>query len=92
MFRFSGRAGPSEFWWGSLFLTAVTFGFLALGVLGWIAIIIFTVIPGLAITCRRLHDTNKSGWRQLWALLFAPIVIFWCILPSDKHKNHYDLD
>ena len=92
IFRFSGRAGPSEFWWGSLFLTAVTFVFiLGLGPLGWIASIIFTFIPSLALGCRRLHDTNKSGWRQLWLILFIPIVIFWCILPSDKHKNHYDL-
>jgi len=35
-----------------------------------------TLIPGLAIAVRRLHDSNRSGW---WVVLpFAPI-LFWMI-------------
>ena len=30
------------------------------------------LIPSLAVTVRRLHDTNRSGWNILWCLL--PIV------------------
>lgn len=27
------------------------------------------VIPGLAVTIRRLHDTDRSGWNLLWGLV-----------------------
>ena len=30
------------------------------------------LIPGLAVTIRRLHDTDRSGWAILWGLV--PIV------------------
>ena len=25
--------------------------------------------PSLALTCRRLHDVNRSGWNQLWPIV-----------------------
>jgi uncharacterized membrane protein YhaH (DUF805 family) len=28
-----------------------------------------TLIPGLAVTIRRLHDTDRSGWNILWGLV-----------------------
>lgn len=31
--------------------------------------IIFTLVPGLAVAVRRLHDVNKSGWFLLVALI-----------------------
>ncbi len=27
------------------------------------------VVPGLAVTIRRLHDTDRSGWNLLWGLV-----------------------
>ena len=33
-----------------------------------------TLIPGLSIAVRRLHDTHRSGW---WLLLFIFPVIGW---------------
>ena len=33
---------------------------------------LFNVIPGLSVGCRRLHDTDRSGW---WQLLFlVPLI------------------
>jgi uncharacterized membrane protein YhaH (DUF805 family) len=29
-------------------------------------------IPGLAVSVRRMHDIDKSGWQLLWA--FVPLV------------------
>jgi uncharacterized membrane protein YhaH (DUF805 family) len=31
-----------------------------------------TSLPSLAVTARRLHDTNRSGWWQL--LYFVPLI------------------
>jgi len=40
-----------------------------------------TCLPSIAVTARRLHDTDRSGWLQL--LWFIPIIgwillIIWC--------------
>jgi len=103
---FKGRAPRSEYWWyvlmhlfilacaivGDLYLFDPTVppslnpfayftGF-------WL---IVTIIPGIAVTVRRLHDAGFSG---LWYLLnFAPfgyIVIFiMTLLPSETDANAY---
>ena len=61
--------------------------FLALLVLG-----LGLIVPGIAVSVRRLHDTNKSGW---WLLLcFVPfvgsivILVFMC-LEGTKGANKY---
>ncbi len=74
---FSGRARRTEYWMFALFhLIAVIVltvldrlifqdgpGFLAL------AYVLLTVIPALAVTVRRLHDTGRSGWWYLISLV-----------------------
>ncbi|MBQ3307936.1 MAG: DUF805 domain-containing protein [Bacilli bacterium] len=51
-----------------------------------------TLVPSLALDCRRLHDINKSGWWQLISLV--PIVgsiillVFLC-LPAVEEGNNY---
>ena len=82
---FKGRASRSEYWYfalfvGLLFLT----GFLLMGVgdviiggstagvlFGILAVVggLGLLLPGLAVTVRRFHDTNSSGWWYLLALL-----------------------
>jgi uncharacterized membrane protein YhaH (DUF805 family) len=74
---FGGRAPRSEFWWWYLFtvlingvataidrLTDATLGF---GFLGTV-VSLGLLVPTLAVSVRRLHDSNLSGW---W--LLAPI-------------------
>ncbi|HVB48260.1 MAG TPA: DUF805 domain-containing protein [Burkholderiales bacterium] len=82
---FSGRAARPEFWWWALFCLIAP---LALGVIddrfsG--AFALATLLPYLAVTSRRLHDTDRSGWLQLLALI--PIVgwillVIWCAQAS----------
>ena len=40
------------------------------------------IIPGFAVTFRRLHDTDRSAWNLLWGLipLIGPImlIVFYC--------------
>lgn len=68
---FQGRAARSEYWFFTLFLFLgqLVLGFVdmatGIGVLGSIFILV-CLIPTLAVTVRRLHDTDRSGW---WALL-----------------------
>ncbi len=97
---FSGRARRSEFWYWNLFifigaLCALTFDNLVLQNMDQTPIysifILATALPGIAVTTRRLHDVNRSGWWQL--ILFTGIGIFlllyWELQPSQDEDNHY---
>lgn len=61
---FSGRASRSEFWWWVLF---GILGGLVTSIIPFINAIfsIALIIPNLAVTARRLHDTDRSGWWML---------------------------
>lgn len=74
---FNGRARRSEFWWFYLF----TFIVGLIPYLGYVASIAL-LIPSLAVGARRLHDTGRSGWWQLLALIpcigAIILIIWWC--------------
>lgn len=74
---FSGRARRSEFWWYTLFtvivylVVGVVDAVLKTGILGLI-VGLALLLPTLAVTVRRLHDTGRSGW---WILIgLIPLV------------------
>ena len=52
------------------------------------------LIPGIAVAVRRLHDTNKSGWFLLLALIpFVNLyLIYLLIIEGDKGPNQYGPD
>lgn len=73
---FSGRAIRSEYWWFTLFLFLGGFALGLVDAVLFSAIIadaspisslfsLATFIPALAVTARRLHDSNRSGWWQI---------------------------
>ena len=77
---FSGRATRSEFWLFNLINSLVVFPLGVLGTaVGWIvfvelSFILAIMIPSLAVTVRRLHDTGRSGW---WYFVnFIPLIGF----------------
>ena len=104
-FDFTGRARGSEFWYFILFtvflsITATIFDTSLLGY-GWedngpfyLIYSLGVLIPTIAVATRRLHDTNKSGWRQLWVLTIigAFFILYWLIIKGDTDKNSYDLN
>jgi uncharacterized membrane protein YhaH (DUF805 family) len=54
--------------------------------------ILAIIIPGLAVTVRRLHDTGKSGWMILLCLIpivGGIIVLVFTVLDSDPGPNQY---
>lgn len=105
---FKGRASRAEFWWFTLFTYIVGFvlGFvdgllftstenaffalLGLSGLFWLGVF----LPALAVTARRLHDTDKSGW---WMLLYLTIiggivVFIFTLLRGNEGSNKYGED
>jgi uncharacterized membrane protein YhaH (DUF805 family) len=70
--EFKGRASRPEYWWFflSYFILVVVLSFLGsfgrtLSYIVWLAYL----VPLLAAGVRRLHDTDKSGWWLLIALI-----------------------
>ena len=99
---FSGRALRSELWWFVLFgfLGGIITTIIDIMILGYSAEsygplnLICTVglfIPAVAVTARRLHDVNRSGWWQLIELTIIGIllILVWNITEGEKKKNIY---
>ena len=106
--NFSGRARRAEFWYFTLasFLIYIIFAFLT-AITGIandgspLLAIIFAifylslVIPTLAVTVRRLHDINKSGWYyfiSLIPLVGSIILLVWLFTDGDRFVNNYGDD
>lgn len=92
---FSGRARRSEYWYWNL-CTGVISALLALLtgedslVVSFFSLIV--LIPGLAVTWRRLHDTGRSGaWYLilLIPLVGAVLMLIWTCIDSDPGDNAY---
>ncbi len=101
---FNGRAQRSEYWW---FVLAYTIVAVIAGVLdgsmsphgstGPISLI-FTLallLPSLAVSVRRMHDTNRSGW---WVLISViPIVgvlvfLYFAVQDGTAGANRFGAD
>lgn len=85
---FSGTASRSEYWWFALFV--VLAGAVASEVahsLGTI-LLLATLLPLLAAGTRRLRDTGRSGWLQLFGLVpVAGIVVLAFFLAQEGKET-----
>jgi len=92
---FNGRATRSEFWWFILFLLLVSSGLTIINHRGLLTGLfhLATILPSLAVGARRLHDTDRSGWWQLF--YFVPlvgwiVVLVFQVQESDPGPNRFD--
>jgi uncharacterized membrane protein YhaH (DUF805 family) len=103
---FSGRAARSEYWYWVLFIVLLSivallidltlFGFNTTGV-NPISVIVSlaTLLPNLAVSVRRLHDIDRSGW---WVLLvLIPLIggivlIVWACMRGTVGTNRFGPD
>ena len=95
---FSGRARRKEYWMFFLFniIIAIVLGILEgiFGLSGILTTLYFlaVLIPGIAVSIRRLHDSGRSGW---WLLIgFIPVVgavvlLIFMVLDSKPGENQY---
>ncbi len=102
---FSGRARRKEFWLYTLGLYIVSAILSAIlipgmdpqnpaitpGIIIYALFGLATILPTLAVTIRRLHDSGKSGWLYLLCLTgIGGIVIFiFTLMDSTKGTNQY---
>ena len=90
---FSGRARRAEYWWWALFNLLVTAVLVVLMyMLGSTLVLIpllGIVLPGLAVTVRRLHDTSRSGWWYFVSLVpFVGGIMLQLLCCLDSHPDN----
>ncbi|PCJ66725.1 MAG: DUF805 domain-containing protein [Bacteroidetes bacterium] len=94
--NFEGRARRKEYWGFALFFMIIYFGLgmvMAATEMSMVGILIGifilgSIIPIIAVTCRRMHDTGKSGWYQL--IPFYSFIL--AVTGGDNGSNEYGND
>lgn len=104
--QFSGRASRREYWMFQLFTLLVPLPLYAgLGIglvcdllpLFYASVALFaifwlgTIVPHFALSVRRLHDVEQSGW--MFLLAFVPlggiVVLVFMLMPGTAHENRF---
>lgn len=95
---FSGRARRTEYWMFVLFNFIISIVLTVLDMLAGLNSVLnylyalAVLLPGLAVTFRRLHDTGRSGWWVLISLIpliGAIVLLIFTLLDSDAGENKY---
>ncbi len=94
--NFSGRATRKDYWMFVLFYLIFYVGCVIVDSILGIALLalIFSLallVPSIAVAARRLHDTGRSGWWQLIALipLIGTIVLIVFLVQDSQADNQY---
>ncbi len=108
--NFQGRARRSEYWYfllGNLLVIIPLYVIAIIGTANESVVIstlgfslygiyaLGTLVPGLAVTVRRLHDTNRSGWYYfigLIPLVGGILLLVWMFTDGDRFQNNYGDD
>jgi len=95
---FSGRARRKEYWMFLLFniILVVVLSFVE-GLVGSPGIIsmlysLAVLIPSIAVSVRRLHDTDRSGWWLLISLvplIGAIVLLVFMVIDGKPGENQY---
>ena len=101
---FSGRARRKEYWFFALFnvifIIALTLIDVSAGLYDVVADIgllsglysLAVFVPSIAVSVRRLHDTDRTGWWLLIAfipLIGAIVLLVFALLDSTPGDNRY---
>lgn len=101
---FKGRSTRSEFWWPIITIYIITFVTVLsvsaisspepwsnLILLLWVVI---NILPAVAISVRRLHDMNATGWWYLLNFVFfgGVILLIWFCYSGTVGDNKYGKD
>ncbi|MBC7866529.1 MAG: DUF805 domain-containing protein [Gloeobacteraceae cyanobacterium ES-bin-316] len=108
--NFTGRARRAEYWYFVLANVILVLPFYFVGMLGigtdnsglsilgisvYGVILLGTFVPTLAVSVRRLHDINRSGWFYfigLIPLIGSIIILVWFFTDGNRFTNNYGAD
>lgn len=103
-----GRSRRAEYWWFTLLwvvLAAAAFGvdfaradgdpLAAINGPAFVAMCVVVLLPHLAVSVRRLHDLNMSGWYYLIVLvpwIGSLMLLWWTTRPGTAGDNRFGPD
>lgn len=91
---FKGRARRKEYWMFVLIYILMIIGLTVIDVVvgtGFLSSILSLLlfVPSISIAARRLHDTGRTGWWQLIALIpLIGAIILIIFLAQDSHDDN----
>lgn len=88
--NFSGRTRRSAYFKAIIFINIITSALSGIPELAAIWALV-TLLPGISMVVRRLHDTGRSGWYYLFILipLVGPIMLLVWICSDSKEDNRW---
>lgn len=94
---FTGRARRTEYWMFTLFSVVISIALLLIGYgldIRFLDAIysLAVLLPSLAVSARRLHDTGRSGWWQLLSIIpiiGTIILIVWFATDGRPEPNQW---
>ncbi len=89
---FEGRTGREEYWMFILIYIGIAIVVMFVSSFLNMLLTLALLVPNIAIAARRLHDTGKSGWWQLVALipiLGLIILIILLVIKGEEKENKY---
>jgi len=96
---FEGRTSVRGYWYFVLFNFIFSIGISIFGAAmgdynGFLSSLysLGIIVPTIAISIRRFHDINKSGWNTLWLIipiLNLILMLVWFTRKGDSGKNKY---
>jgi uncharacterized membrane protein YhaH (DUF805 family) len=101
--NFSGRAVRSEYWYWTLFaaIVAIVFGAIdewlypgdQMGAFSVVDIIVSLalLLPGIAVSVRRLHDIDRTGWWLLlgFTIIGGLVLLYWACVRGTSGPNRF---
>ena len=85
--NFTGKATRYEYWWFLLFMILVMAIATIIHEKAYQIVTVVLLIPFLAVGTRRLNDTGRSGWWQLFLFVpFGQIIVLYMMYETD-HEN-----
>ena len=103
--NFSTRAPRSEYWFWSLFATLASVaarivdGVISLGIgpgvpLFGAVVGLGLIVPGVAVSVRRLHDLDRTGWWLLliFTLIGGVLLLIWDCMKGTSGPNRFGSD
>lgn len=85
---FSGKATRFEYWWFLLFMILVMAIATIIHEKAYQIVTVVLLMPFLAVGTRRLNDTGRSGWWQLFLFVpFGQIIVFYMMNETDTDNE-----
>ncbi len=98
---FNGRSSRSEYWWWYLFVVIGAVAFAVVdSIIGTYPLLyaiwaVAVILPQLAVSIRRLHDRDKSGWWILFGLvplIGGIMLLIWLVSRGTEGPNQFGED